>query len=533
MDRSLEFPALAVWERLRGLDRVELAVMSAFVLLAMWVLGADLYEVLGGAGPYAVHAGGATWTGTDGLFTTDQLQYLAWIRDASHHFLASNLFVLRPTPHDYLQPMVTISAGLVALGMAPWLALLLWKPVALAVVLVGVRAFVHRTVTGVGARRAALAVALFAGTNRMFIDLWLPVWSWGYPYALVALGAALMAFVRYERACAAGRLPVAAALLAALAGWLHPWQGEVLIVTLIAAEALMWPLGRRPQLRPLALVVAVAALPLAYYSLLHHIDPSWRMAAIVDDSGLPLSHVASWLWPLAIPALLAYRLRPRHLSDAVVRIWPFAALTCYLVNLHGFGSSPFHAFLGITVPLAICAAQGVQAIRWPRGAVRVVLAVLTVAAITVPVTIHNLSHTAHFALPGSGQANFMAEDEVDALQYIADQTAPGSVLADDHLGVAVPAFTGRHTYIGDLYWSQPNFRQKERLVEYLQMRWLTPRAARAFVLGTGARYVIEDCWAHSNLSRLLGPIVRSSQRFGCAWVYTIRTAPRSGRPQVV
>ena len=73
---------------------------------------------------------GRVWTGTDGVYIVDQMQYLAWIRDASHHVLSSNLFVLRATPHDYFQPAVVISGAITALGVAPWLSLLLWKPVA-------------------------------------------------------------------------------------------------------------------------------------------------------------------------------------------------------------------------------------------------------------------------------------------------------------------------------------------------------------------------------------------------------------------
>jgi hypothetical protein len=523
IDRRFEVPSQAVWERLRRIDPVELVVLSSFVLLGMWVLGPDLY----------VYARGGAWTGTDGIYMADQLQYLAWIRDASQHFLASNMFVLRPTPHDYLQPMIAISGGLVALGMAPWLALLLWKPVALAVVLIGIRRIVHRTVTGVGARRAALVVALFAGTNAMFIDLWLPMWAWGYPFALVALGAALLSVLRYERARADARLPFAAACLAALAGWLHPWQGEVLILSLVGAEAVMWSLGHRPHLRSLALTVGAAALPLGYYAALHHFDPSWRLAAEADDGGLSLPQIASWLWPLAIPALLAYRLRPRHLADAVVRVWPVAAVTCYAVNLHGVGNSPFHAFLGITVPLAILAAQGLKSIRWPRGAPRVALALLAVAAVTVPVTIHKLDRTSRLALPGPNQANFLRDAEADALAYVSEQPGPGGVLTDSHLGVAVPAETGRRTYIGDKYWSQPDFGQKQRLVDYLLLGWMRPQQARAFVLSTGARFLIDDCWAYTNLAQLLGPIIQSTHQFDCARVYTIRQRPRSGHPSPV
>ena len=46
------------------------------------------------------------WTGTDGFFIVDQMQYLAWIQSASHHLLVANLFVLRGTPSDYFQPAV-------------------------------------------------------------------------------------------------------------------------------------------------------------------------------------------------------------------------------------------------------------------------------------------------------------------------------------------------------------------------------------------------------------------------------------------
>jgi hypothetical protein len=347
----------------------------------------------------------------------------------------------------------------------------------------------------------------------------------------VALGAALLSLLRYERARAAQRLPFAAAGLAGLASWVHPWQGEVLILSLVGGEAVMWALGRRrPRVGSLGLVVGAAALPLAYYYLLHRFDPSWRMAATADDSGLRLSHIASWLWPLLIPALLAYRLRPRHLTDAVVRVWPVAALTCYLVNLHAGGNSPVHAFLGITVPLAILAAQGLQSITWPRGIPRAALAVLAVAAVTLPGTIQQLTRASRVVPPSSHQANFMPDGDADALHYLADQPGPGGVLTESHLGAAVPAETGRQTYIGDQYWSQPDFRHKEKLVDDLMLRWITPQRARALVLSTGARYVIDDCWAHKSLTRLLGPIIQSSHQFDCARVYTIKPKPRPGHP---
>ena len=127
------------------------------------------------------------WTGTDGVYLVDQMQYLAWIQSASHHALSSNLFVLRGTPADYFMPAVTLSAGLTALGVAPWLALLVWKPVAVLVAFFGFDAYVRRTVPGLWPRRAALVLALFFGSFTIVEgsfgvvgDLFAGFLSWGY-----------------------------------------------------------------------------------------------------------------------------------------------------------------------------------------------------------------------------------------------------------------------------------------------------------------------------------------------------------------
>ena len=118
------------------------------------------------------------------------MQYLAWVQDASRHVLVSDLFVLRGTPHDYLQPMIAISGGLVALGMSPWLALLVWKPVAVIAIFVAVRACCHRALAGRGERRAALALGLFAAGWASWGEEWILFLSWGYLYALIALARA-------------------------------------------------------------------------------------------------------------------------------------------------------------------------------------------------------------------------------------------------------------------------------------------------------------------------------------------------------
>src|SRR5947199_10533718 len=79
----------------RRLDRFEITLLVLFAALSMWVVALDLRQMM---------AHDLVWTGTDGFFIVDQMQYLAWIQSASHDLLVSNLFVLRDTPADYFQP---------------------------------------------------------------------------------------------------------------------------------------------------------------------------------------------------------------------------------------------------------------------------------------------------------------------------------------------------------------------------------------------------------------------------------------------
>ncbi len=95
-----DLPPVRLEPRRQKLDRFELWVLLAFAAVSVYVLLLDIGRVV---------FDGAVWTGTDGVYIVDQMQYLAWIKDASHHFLVSNLFVLHGTPADYFQPAVVIS----------------------------------------------------------------------------------------------------------------------------------------------------------------------------------------------------------------------------------------------------------------------------------------------------------------------------------------------------------------------------------------------------------------------------------------
>jgi hypothetical protein len=501
------------------LDPFEVGVFALFAAISLWVLSLDLYQVI---------AHGRSWTGTDGLFLADQMQYLAWIQDASRHFLASDLFVIRGTSHDYFQPVVIISGALTAAGVAPWLSLLLWKPVAVVTAFIGVRAYAHRTFPERFDRRATIALALFFGSAGIIGDEWLPFWSWGYPFGLLAVAALLGALLSYDRARARDGFTWIAPLLGAIASFTHPWQGELFVLIVIGAELLRWDRGaaltRRLLLARLRLPLVTlifTGVPLLYYELLDKTDPVWKAA------GAGLKHDYS-LWalilpvlPLLVPALFAYRRRLHSWLDAATRVWPLAALAMYELTEIGFAGAPLHTFAGITIPLALLAVEGARRIGLRRLPAWRWLAALLVAAGTIPATVFELRTTAEFMEPVGGNANFISGGEQSALNYLASNPTPGGVLVRAYMGVIVPAQTGRHTYVGSCVWSEPRCSPRVTTTVKLMKGLLSPAQARSFVVSTGARFLLQDCRSHGDLDKLLGPIVSSTRRFGCAAVYEV------------
>ena len=116
---------------------------------------------------------GGVLIGTNGRDFFDQFQYLAWIRDAGSHGLASNLWVIGHTPHDYLHPMYLISGLLWRLGVSVQVAYLIWKPVALLVLFLGCAWYVTRLEPDNRARQtAALVLALFYQSPAYALAVW-------------------------------------------------------------------------------------------------------------------------------------------------------------------------------------------------------------------------------------------------------------------------------------------------------------------------------------------------------------------------
>src|SRR5437764_7917811 len=130
-----------------------------------------------------------------------------------------------------------------------------------------------------------MTLAIFAASYGVLGDEWIPFMSWGYLFGLVAVAAAIGALLAYDRAHRNGEVSWLAPALALLASWLHPWQGELLILVVLGSELLLHgkPSDKaRPIRLPLA-TVAAATLPLLYYAVLDRIDPAWGFAASLSQ----------------------------------------------------------------------------------------------------------------------------------------------------------------------------------------------------------------------------------------------------------
>jgi hypothetical protein len=516
-------PALLIPRPPKGarFDRLELVFLALFAAMSMWVVAIDVAAAV---------AANRVWTGTDGFFIVDQMQYLAWIVSASHHLLAANLFVLRPTPSDYFQPAVVISGVITALGIAPWLSLLLWKPVAVLGTFLAIRAYAYRTVETQGQRRAVIALGLFFGCFSVvngtlgIVGDMMPGWlSWGYPFGLMALALIVFAMLSYERARGAGRVVWAPGLMGALASTLHPWQGELLCVILVLAELTRWREHLRGRNLALpALTIALTGLPLLYYVALGHLDLSWSLARLASKHTFSFWSIAIGISPLAIVAILGYRGKPRDFLELMTRIWPLSAVVIYILSATGLSATPLHAFNGITFPFAVLAVIGVSRLNWRERVPRArLVTVIVLAAATIPANAYAIAIARSYTRPTDGNANFITRDERNALAFLKRDPDGGGVLTRFYLGEAVPGQTGRRTLVGDCLWSEPNCMPRSLAADALFDGQMSRAQARDFVVDSGARFLLADCRGHVNMQRLLGPLVVGVHQFGCAAVYEL------------
>jgi hypothetical protein len=519
------------------LDRGEWGLLGLFGLISLWVLGLDLWQVV---------ANSRVWTGTDGSYSVDQLQYLAWVQSASHHLLVANMFVLHPTPADYFQPAILISGILVALGMPGWLALLLWKPVGVIVLFLAVRTFARRALpqAGRGPWLAVIALTLFYGSFTTIYgsfgvvgDLFPGFMSWGYPFALLALAAMILSLLSYSSARAAGRMAWSPGILGALSGILHPWQGEVLVVIFVGLELTApatWSALRRmrradagqalrsPRVRLAAVAFGGTLLALIYYAALDKLDISWALGRTASKHSMPGLAILLVILPLLLAALPGYRGAPRNFLIRIARVWPLATIVVFLQAGSAAGATPLHAFFGITLPLSVLAVDGCLRLGWRRLAHPRAVAAVVILLATAPATGYELWVARVNVEPAGGNANFITRGERDALSFLRRSHTPGGVLTRYYLGDAVPALTGRRTYVGDCIWSEPNCPARERQSSQLLQGEMPAPQAQQFVRSTGARFVLTDCQHNADLVPALGPLLVSVHRFGCATVYQLQ-----------
>lgn len=521
----------------RHLDRFDWAALLALVALAFAALGALIARVL---------LQGGTVTGGDGYLVADPLQYLNWLRQAGEHVGIGNLYDLEDGPRPFVHPGLLISGILHRLGAGLVVAYSVWKPIAALVLFAGTWALAHRLLDRRDDRRLALVAALFCASPiaalvgwsgiggssfALSIDfvtgeLWAGTWLWGYQFTALAVGLMPLALLAYERGREGGsrRMLAAAAGLGLLCAWLQPWQGVTVALVLVAAE--LWCIRRGERAWGAAAAEAVAPLaaiaaPLVYYLLLSRLDPSWELAGEVNQ--IPRWSVlvtVLGLLPLGLPALLAVRLPAPSFADVAVRAWVPAGLVVFYLP---FGTFPFHAFQGLGLPLAVLAAAGLRARLGDRGLWSPGVRGWVIAAMVlliVPGTVYRVDRFRD-AISRGYQPFFLEDGERDALRWLDEEPEAGGVLTPVYLGLAVPAYTGRETYIGAGSWS-PDFDRRREQMEDLFAGRLTPAQAERLVRASGARFVLGDCHGRADISATVRGFTDPPRRFGCAVVYRVR-----------
>lgn len=500
-------------------DKGELTLLAALAALAVAPLAGLFLRVALRGGHFA---------GGDGLLVLDQMQYLNWLRQASEHVLVANFYDLAPGPRSFLHPGVAISGALHALGLGTAAAYLVWKPVAVLALWAGAVAWCHRLLAPGGGRLAAIALALFfaspvaaligwaglggAGVKLDFDFLGGEMTSsnflWGYSFTAIAVGLVPLGLLAHER-----RRSGWAAAAGLFAAWLQPWQGATFLLTLLAAEAVLWRRrGRRPAFGPLVLVAGATAAPLVYYLALSHLDAAWELAGRANDLG-------AWPWwvtvigvaPLAVPAAFGVTRTPDDFAGWALRLWPLAGLLVFVAPV---GTFPAHAFQGLTLPLAVLAVLGA------RGAVRGAAAWALLVLLIVPGTLYRVDQF-RSAVNVGRQPFFLEDGEYDALRWLDRAPPRGGVLAPIYTGLLVPAWTGRETWVGAGSWT-PDFDARVHRAERLFSGQAGRAEAEALVRGSGARFVLSDCHGRARIDRLLEGVAGPPRRFGCATVWQVR-----------
>ncbi|MFL5856149.1 MAG: hypothetical protein ACJ77L_05290 [Solirubrobacteraceae bacterium] len=494
---------------------------------------------------------GGVVTGADGYLVVDPLQYLNWLRQAGDHGLVRNLYDIGPSPRSFLHPGVLLAGLAHRAGLGLVASYMLFKPVAIAALFAGALLFTRRFLQHQADRRFALVLALFAcspvaalvgwanlGSEfRQFQfdlitgELWTGSYLWGYLFTAIAVGVMPLGLLAYQRGRGVGRRALGvggqrrcialAAAAGLIAGWLQPWQGATFAGILVAGEVMLFVATRqRPPLLRLAIVLAATAAPLVYYLALSRLDDAWKLAGTANAA----SSFGGRAWPavifgvaiFAVPAAFAYRRVPRDFASLALRAWPPLALAVYVLP---FGTFPYHALQGLTLPLVVL---GVLAWRQHLGERPLALwpAVAVAALLIVPGTAYRIDNMRKAVAVGR-QPHFLTDGEHDALDALSRDPERGGVLAPVYMGLLVPAYTGRETWIGAGSWT-PDFTARQRQAEDLFAGRLSPARARALVRRSHARFLLSDCHGRADIAPTVAAFTDPPKRYGCATVWRVR-----------
>ena len=135
-------------------------------------------------------------------------------------------------------------------------------------------------------------------------------------------------------------------------------------------------------------------------------------------------------------------------------LWPLAAFAVYLA----VGNGRFHAFQGMSLPLAILAVRGWRRLGSRRGLVTAAAA--AVAVVTVAGLAYEID-TLTRSIDGRTAPYTLRPDEARALRWLDGAPGEGGVLAPEYIGMAVPAWTGRRTWVGHHAWT-PDYQRPAR-----------------------------------------------------------------------
>ncbi len=417
--------------------------------------------------------------------------------------------------------MFLLSGLGVRLGLSVELAFQLWKPVAIAALFIGSRAYVRHFLARPGERVAALALALLFASPAVVLlgdpvlgaasEMLPAAQLWGYLPAAISVGLMPLFLLGVERLDRRGALAAVCAC-GAIVSWLHPWQGQVLLVTVVAAIVLLR--DRRLPYGRVAVACAATLAPLLYYFVLSLTDGAWELAAEANEAvgRLPAWTVAVALLPLAVPAALGVR-RPGTLAEAMLLAWAPSSVLVFLFLSPSFAQ---HALEGISIPLAVLAVRGLSGLRRPA------LTAAVVAVLVVPGTVYVLDWFRD-TVGRSARAHYLHPDEQRALDALDADPEAGGVLTSPRLGTLIPSATGRGSWVGHPSWTH-DYHERARQTAALFAGGLDAGSARELVRSSGARLLLVGCDASAHAVSDLGPLVSAARRYGCASVHRVEPA---------